>query len=202
MVSFELIRGRGDEPSNLFRVLRFCMPAPNDHLACLARLAQVTLALTVQFALSAAVMAGTVNVVFVQPEHFTDIGKWPRDRSAAENESEISRHLEQLAARTLPAAQSLSVEVLDVDLAGRLEPQRRSGDQIRVMRGVTWPSIRLRYTLQQGGQVIAQGEETVADMNYLDPTNSYPEGDALRYEKRMLDRWFHERLVALQPAPK
>ena len=147
-------------------------------------------------------MAGTASVVFVHPESFTDMGKWPGDLSQADYQAQLSHHIEQLAARTLPAPQTLSIEVLDVDLAGRLEPLRRSGDQIRVMRGVTWPSIRLRYTLKQGGQVIAQGEETVADMNYLDPTNSYREDEPLRYEKRMLDRWFHRRLVELEPAPR
>jgi len=63
------------------------------------------------------------------------------------------------------------------------------------MRTVTWPSIKLRYVLKQGEQVLAGGEETVSDMAYLDHINSYPSSDPLRYDKRMLDRWFQQRLI-------
>jgi hypothetical protein len=73
---------------------------------------------------------------------------------------------------------------------------------VRIMRAVTWPSIKLRYQLRQDGQVVASGVETVADMRYLDLPNSYPDGDPLRYEKRMLDEWFSPRLVERRPPPQ
>jgi Protein of unknown function (DUF3016) len=152
--------------------------------------------------LSASAHAGSARVVFVNPEKFTDIGRYGDEREAASNRSEIARHIEQLAARKLPADQSLEVEVLDVTLAGHFEPWRTQLYDVRIMRPVTWPSIKLRYRLRQDGQVAASGVETVADMHYLDHPNRYPDGDPLRYEKRMLDEWFSRRLVERRPPPQ
>jgi Protein of unknown function (DUF3016) len=145
--------------------------------------------------------AGQASVVFVHKEKFTDAGDAFQAHSLGDNLAELSRHCSELAKNKLPDGQTLSVEVLDVDLAGRSEPwHHRSGSEVRVMRSVTWPQIQMRYILRQGDQIIAQGEETVLDLNYLDYPNRYPDGDPLRYEKRMLDRWFQERLVELRPA--
>jgi hypothetical protein len=151
--------------------------------------------------LLAAALAGSVRTHFVNPEKFTDIGPYGNQREAAANCEAIARHLEHLAARSLPPGQLLEVDVLDVDLAGRIEPWRHEFSDVRVMRGVTWPSIKLRYRLMQGQVVLASGEETVADMMYLERTNTYPSSDSLRYEKRMLDDWFRKRLIDRKPAP-
>lgn len=145
--------------------------------------------------LSAGALAGSAHVSFLNPEKFTDIGPYGDEREAAQNRSEIARHIERLAARKLPADQVLEVAVLDVDLAGNFEPWHFWPRDVRVMRTVTWPSIKLRYVLKQGEQVLASGEETVSDMAYLDHINSYSSSDPLRYDKRMLDRWFQQRLI-------
>jgi hypothetical protein len=152
--------------------------------------------------LSAGALAGSAQVSFVNPGKFSDIGPYGDEREAAQNRSEIARHIEQLAARKLPADQLLEVEVLDVDLAGRFEPWHFWARDVRVMRTVTWPSIKLRYVLKQGEQVLASGEETVADMAYLDHINTYPSSDPLRYDKRMLDRWFQQRLTERKAASR
>jgi Protein of unknown function (DUF3016) len=158
------------------------------------------LAVSFLIGLSGLAWAGHANVTFVNSDSFTDIGIWDGGYKAVDNQAEIARHIGQLAGRDLPEAQQVDIEILDVDLAGRLEPKHRTGDEVRVMRRVTWPSVRLRYRLRQGDQLVAQGEETIADMDYMERPNPYPEGDPLRYEKRMLDRWFHQRLVELLPA--
>jgi hypothetical protein len=145
--------------------------------------------------LSAGALAGSAHVSFLNPEKFTDIGPYGDEREAAQNRSEIARHIERLAARKLPADQVLELAVVDVDLAGNFEPWHFWARDVRVMRTVTWPSIKLRYVLKQGEQVLAGGEETVSDMAYLDHINSYPSSDPLRYDKRMLDRWFQQRLI-------
>jgi hypothetical protein len=151
--------------------------------------------------LSASALAGTAQVTFVSPEKFTDIGRYTDSREAAENRAQIARHIEQLAERELPAEQTLEVEVLDVQLAGRFEYRYLWPREVRVMRPVTWPSIKLRYRLKLGEQVLASGEETVSDLDYLQRINLYPTSDPRRYEKRMLDEWFRQRLVERKPAP-
>ena len=150
--------------------------------------------------LSASALAGTARVTFVSPEKFTDIGRYGDQREAAENRSEVAQHIEQLAARKLPPGQIIEVDVLDVSLAGRLEPWHFRLWDVRFMRSVTWPSMKLRYRLNEGDQILASGEETVADMDYLQRINAYPTSDPRRYEKRMLDEWFERRLVDREPA--
>jgi len=151
--------------------------------------------------LSASALAGAAHVEFVNPERFTDIGRYADSRDATENRAELARHIEQLAQRKLPAEQTLEVEVLGVQLAGRFEYRHLWPREVRVMRAVTWPSIKLRYRLKQGEQVLASGEETMSDMDYLQRINAYPTSDPRRYEKRMLDDWFEQRLVDRKPAP-
>jgi hypothetical protein len=149
-------------------------------------------------AVSACAFAGAAHVTFVSPEKFADIGPFINGPEAAANMAEIARHIEQLAARRLPADQVLEVDVLDVRLAGILDPRRYLNTPYRVMRESSWPSITMRYRLMRGGGVLASGEETVSDGAYLHFINRYPDGDPLRFEKRMLDNWFDSRFVRRQ----
>ena len=151
------------------------------------------LAVVLAFAAAGAVHAGTVNVSYAPDTQFTDAGPtpWARDTTL----HELQSHLQALGQRYLAADRSLSIEVLDVDLAGETRPGARLRD-VRVARGgADWPRITLRYTLQAKGQTLRSGEETVSDMNYLRhlPDN-YGQG-SLGAEKRMLDEWFKQRFV-------
>jgi len=148
----------------------------------------------------AAAAEASVQVSFTAPEHYTDA---EMRRSAAEPTglkttlTGIESHLKALGERYLPADQVLKIEVLDIDLAGRYEPGRPFAYDVRVMRETEWPRIKLRYTLQnKAGTVLAQGEETLRDQNYLHHVSNYRAPDDLRYEKAMLDDWFQARLAS------
>ena len=144
-----------------------------------------------------AVAAVNVTVSFVHPEQFVD-AKSPRGESD-QRLLALAKHLQWLGQRYLPADQTLRVEVLNVDLAGRERVLTRSGQTVRIDNGrADWPEITLRYLLQGGGQTLQQGEEVVTDMNYLNHVNTYDGSDPLRYEKAMLERWFRQRF---EPAP-
>ena len=91
----------------------------------------------------------------------------------------LTRHLQALAAQ-LPATQNLRVEFTDIDLAGHLKPLYRSGQDIRVLTGRTdWPRLALHYHLSSAGTTLASGDESLADMGYLQHTLSLRDGDAL-----------------------
>jgi hypothetical protein len=139
---------------------------------------------------SVAVQAGgTVQVAFVQPEKFTDIGDAHRD--STNNLRLLKRCLEEIGARHVADGQSLTIEVLDVDLAGEVRFSSRLHDDVRVLKGrADWPRIALRVTLESPGQPVRRIEQTVSDMAYMQRVNRYADNDALRYEKRMLDEWF------------
>jgi len=148
------------------------------------------IAAAVSLLLAAAAQAsGTVQVSFVQPEKFTDARDARRDNSA--NLRELKRTLEDLGARHVADGQSLSIEVLDVDLAGEVIYSRRLRDDVRVLKGrADWPRIKLRVTLEAGGQPLRRVEQTLTDMAYLQRISRHGDGEFLGYEKRMLDEWF------------
>ena len=138
-----------------------------------------------------------LSVAFVNPETYSDAtysSSFANAKDRADVEREIEQHLEGLAERALPAGDSLKIEVLDIDLAGRVEPFRsRVGGNVRVISDINWPRMTLRYTLTQGDQTNPSREDLISDMNYLSSFNRYSSGDRLRYEKSMLDHWFASR---------
>ncbi len=133
--------------------------------------------------------AGSVAVRYVDPEHFTDIGfgSFERERTLRS----VTEIFERLGNK-LPDGQTLSLEVLDVDLAGDIWP--RIGQEYRVLRGrVDWPRMNLRYTLQAQGRTLQTGEARLADMSYLFMLRGLTAQDSnLPYERRMVERWFSD----------
>lgn len=134
-----------------------------------------------------------VKVTFINAQHYADTGYFTEPETAL---YEIEQHLKSLGERYLPPDQTLSIEVLNVDLAGQRDFLRGRPPEVRILRGrADWPSMRVRFVLESGGVVLARGEEIIADRDYLERANRYPLGESYRYEKRMLDQWFKERFV-------
>jgi hypothetical protein len=159
------------------------------------------ISLALLLTLSAATAAAGVRVAFIQPERFTDAslsGSFARgpDEPAL---SRLKVHLEGLGARHLRPDQVLSIEIVDVDLAGRMEWPRRFVGEVRVLRDIDAPHVVLRYSLDESGRVTLQGAEDVTDLNYRSRYNAYYRDDALRYEKALLDAWFRDRIVERRP---
>jgi hypothetical protein len=145
-------------------------------------------------ALCAAPALAAVDVSFSDPSRFTDIeASNASDRQQALDD--LSHHLVRLGERYLPRGESLAIEVLDVDLAGRVRytPGARP---IRVLndRGDA-PYLKVRYTLSAGGKVVDSREESVTDASYLTFRGYAYSNESLAYEKRMLERWFRERFA-------
>lgn len=148
-------------------------------------------------AASLALLAGAawadVSVSYVKPEDFTDVPRNAIDRERVLKN--FSDYFATLNAK-LPPGQNLKIEVLDIDLAGRLWPRRNGGEDIRVLNGgADWPRMRLRYTLEQDGKVLRSGDEQLSNMNYMQGISRYSDTDTLRYEKQMLDDWFTKAIV-------
>ncbi|GCL64972.1 DUF3016 domain-containing protein [Pseudaquabacterium pictum] len=137
--------------------------------------------------------AGTVEVQFEQPDRYTDVG--PRSDATAV-QTALRGILQTLAAERLPANQSLTLAITDIDLAGEIEPTTRRMQDVRVMgQHPDWPRISLRYTLRDGGRVLAEGQEVVSDMAYLMRSTRAGGTERLPYEQRMLSEWFDKRFV-------
>lgn len=152
-------------------------------------------------ALSSAAARADVQVNFIHPEKFSDT-KDNNGFRRLEVLKDIEAHLVMQAGKRLPG-RDVRIEVLDVDLAGEVEPFGWHGQWLRVMRAVTSPSIELSYEVREGGKVVQQGKTRLRDMNYQDGFNIYYSGDPLRYEKRMIDRWMQREFspaVAVAPS--
>lgn len=137
--------------------------------------------------------AAEVTVHYVQPEKFSDMPFEPWEREDVMKQ--LTEHFTRLGQR-LPQNQALTIDVLDIDLAGRVIPNTRSGRDLRIMKGeADWPHMRLRYSLQQDGNVVASGDADISDMAYMMHLNRYSDGDPLRFEKQMLDDWFEKTFL-------
>ena len=142
--------------------------------------------------------SAVVTVTFTQPEGYVDMPFAPWDKEQVMKD--LRTHFEKLGTQ-LPAGQDLKVEVLDIDLAGQMEPMARMGREIRVLKGrADWPAMQLRYSVEAEGKVLKSGDARVTDMAYLNHTysNRYSSNEPLRYEKVMLDDWFKKVMKAEQ----
>ncbi len=143
-----------------------------------------------------------VEVAFVHPERYSDAGL-DRGYGPATRDpvlKGIREHLERLGARYLKPNQTLKIDVLDIDLAGRFEWWRPYAYNVRIMRGVTWPRVAMRYTLEENGTTVLSAEEAVMDLNYQMRLGTSLSSDPLRYEKEMLGDWFRNRFGKLKAA--
>lgn len=132
--------------------------------------------------------AGTVEVHFIQPEQFADAG---HGIDAERVRNTLEKHLQSLGRQSLPAQQTLRIDVLDIDLAGDTRPMAGMARDLRVLKGrADWPQMHLRYTLSDGGRVIDSGDDQLSDMAYLSHPARHDSGVALPYEQRMLSDWF------------
>jgi len=143
--------------------------------------------------------AGTVTVSFVEPENYSDANLWGGYGPKADRWTldEFGRYFETLGTRYLGPQQVLRLEILNIDLAGKFEWWRRNAYKLRSLRDVYPPRFTLHYTLYEGGQKVAERQETVSDPNYLaNPGIYFLPSDPLRFEKAMLADWFRARFEA------
>lgn len=139
--------------------------------------------LSASIAMTAAAQAG-VTVNFVKPERFTD----EDFRSSARRDGivkEFDKYFHRLGDRYLKDGQTLKIDVLNVDLAGSYEPWRPRFYDVRIMRDITPPRFKVRYTLKDGGKVLMSGEENVTDMTYLWGSSARFSSERFAYEKDM-----------------
>ncbi|WP_336487754.1 DUF3016 domain-containing protein [Methylobacterium nigriterrae] len=138
--------------------------------------------------------AAQVRVLYVAPERFTDAeNRIASGQPLRATLAEMTRILEDLGRRRLGSGESLEITVLDIDLAGFEEPGPRIPTVLRVVRDSSPPRIRLAYVLRRGGRVLARGEETLTDINFLLNSNPRFSSGPLYYERALLRDWFARR---------
>ena len=148
-------------------------------------------------AFAATVSCAGVEVRFVEPDKYADVRDFAGYRDQQRVLDEIQAHFQALGDRQLAPGRDLLIEITDIDLAGQVEPIGRRMEMLRVMRSVGGPSMQLRYILRDAsGKELSKGETRLSDLGYMEGLNRYPSGDPLRYEKRMMDKWFNAEFAA------
>jgi hypothetical protein len=146
------------------------------------------------FVLGAGVASAEVTVNYVNMDQFADLpsGDWERKEVL----TGLADYIKKLGA-DLPAGHDLTINIYNVDLAGREYPGQRASGDMRVREGKTdWPLIELQYSLSANGQVIDSGTASISDVRYMNRMmKRSQETDVLRYEKRMLNDWFQKTIL-------
>lgn len=134
--------------------------------------------------------AGTVAVSFIEPANYYDVGV--NDVSRADNLRVLNQAFSRLAGR-LPADATLKVDVLDVDLAGRVVPRSITHGtyDVRVAWPTDWPRMHLRYSLEVNGVVRRSGDEWIKYQDFVGAIST-----PLRAEQLMVAHWFDERFAS------
>ncbi len=139
--------------------------------------------------------APRVTVTFDHPEQYTDLKSGYSDYDNSRGQSQflpaLKEHIEQVAARNLPAGGKLAVTFTDIDLAGAFEPWHGPQfNDIRVLKSIYVPRLKLEFTVTDaGGKVLNQGRRELTDLSYQWRVTPAFRSDPLRYEKDILDAW-------------
>jgi hypothetical protein len=144
-------------------------------------------------ALDAVKGPATVEVIFYEPEKFTDVrdGYMGSDKGREATLDTLKDYLTGRAVRGLTAGQKLAITVTDVDLAGDFEPWRGSqwGD-VRIVKDIYPPRLTLVFRLTDAdGTVLKEGKRDLRDLAFMIKMTMGFRDDPLRHEKALLDDW-------------
>ncbi len=155
-------------------------------------------------ALWPAAASAEVKVNFISPERYFDASYYGGygTRRYERTLKELDKIFQELAARYLAPGDQLTIDVLNVDLAGEYSTWSVYSFDVRFMTEVTWPRIWMRYVLTSASAPPLSGAELVADQNYMS-LSKFRSGSAgtMAYEKIMLERWFKARFASPRPTP-
>ena len=95
------------------------------------------------------------------------------------------------AARLLPAGQRLHLRILDIDMAGDIQPWRNSRyEPLRYVEFGHPPRMTLEYQIiDPAGGVLAEGREELVDTSFDIRPPTIRRDEPFAYEFVMLERW-------------
>ncbi|MGC4072763.1 MAG: DUF3016 domain-containing protein [Nibricoccus sp.] len=137
-----------------------------------------------------------VEVVYVNPEKFTDVktSEIGLERDRDHILAQIKDFLVERATKQVPEGQKLVISISDIDLAGDFEPWR--GPQftdVRVVKDLYPPRVNLSFKLTDAsGTVVEEGERQLRDLSFQMTATPAFSSDSLRYEKALLDNWLRD----------
>jgi hypothetical protein len=104
-----------------------------------------------------------VKVSFANQARYTDGTFYDADATGA-----IKAHLQRLGSRYLGRNDTLSITVLNLDLAGH-DLSSMGPSRLRVLNGATPPKITLRYRLERKRKLVISGEDSLSEPFLSEP---------------------------------
>jgi hypothetical protein len=145
---------------------------------------KMAVALMLGVTTSASAGGGAVEVSFVDPESFTDVGI---GAERAVILSELRQLLMASGNRYLRPGDVLTIQVRDFDRAGQIELTLSGARELRVLHQAAPPRIDFQYVLTR--DKAQSGEARLKDLAYLSQAHCRTGGQALCWETRMIDEW-------------
>ena len=146
-------------------------------------------------AISGNVIAGEFEITWTEPEKYTDVRSSNEGKKRFRNRifKSFEKHFAKLSEQ-LPEGQILKLDVSNVDLAGdvRFSPMQ----EFRIVKDIYIPRLSFTYELLNADKTIEDsGEVDLKDMNFLTSISSHSINNTLKYEKRMIDKWFKKTFI-------
>lgn len=142
-----------------------------------------------------------VQVIFFEPENFTDVkdsymGSDVRDSYLGR----LRDHLVNQAARFVPPGFSLAVTFTNIDMAGEFEPWLGPAfSDIRIVREIYPPHAVVHFQLvDPEGSVVKEGRRELRDTGFMMKTPTGFRADPLRHEKAMIDDWLYAEFATVR----
>ncbi len=151
------------------------------------------------FAAAPAASNVRVEVIFDQPDKFTDVkdSSMGSDRGQDSTLALIKEFVEAEAPRRLAEGQTLTMTFTNIDLAGDFEPERGPNfNDVRIVKDIYPPRMNFSYKLvDAGGAVLKEGQEKLINMSFMMSAGVFGTNDSLRYEKSMLEDWLRAKFA-------
>jgi len=131
-----------------------------------------------------------VTVTFQESDKFTDARSSFGSTTDEGYLKILSDHVQKVAAKRLAEGQKLEVTFTDIDLAGDFIPGNVRTQDIRIIKEIYIPRMKLSFKLiDASGKVVKEGERKLSDMNFMMNANVIGRDEALFYDKTMLSDW-------------
>lgn len=136
------------------------------------------------------------EVVFLEPEKFTDVRERHLDNEETRNHilTLLKTYLQERAQAHVPEGGKLSVTINDVDLAGDFEPWRGpAAHDVRIVKDIYAPRISLTFQLTNAaGEILKQGTRKLRNLDFMSNSLGSFINEPYRHEKTLIDDWLRD----------
>jgi hypothetical protein len=137
-------------------------------------------------------VVGRAEVVFFEPEKFTDVrDSYMGDSTRTTYLDQIRDYVLEQAKYYVPEGHKLTVTFTDIDMAGDFEPWHGPRwTDVRIVKDIYPPRINLTFRLEDAaGRVVKEGKRELRDLGFLMKITMTFRDDPVRHEKGLLADW-------------